>query len=459
MGDPAHHYVFTLYAIPMASLATSQGAHRGGARRSDRFCRARDGDREGELHGDVRQVAPVRAVADRGPTGGREADCPPRSKNRSRRARCGLQLRCVAAAPDRSSRRSPHRARHDGADDRGGGRARRTNRPTPADPRRDPRDVPMTQPRARSPSRSRSTCGASSDGPGLPLDLVVTSDRARRGSTPPACPGRCSSPTSMRSRAPSTRGCAARAARRRLVRRVSRLQRDQRRTCASSPTLAPGPRARCRRSAARSTAGRSGRCASAARRRRHADADQRHAARARVDRARWSTTCVADRLVRDYDSDPAIRAFVDHARAVGRARRQPRRLPVLVEQRSLLAQEPARRLRRRSQPQLLGRVGRRGLERQQSVAETYRGEYAFSRAGDRSRCATSRSASTSRCTSTSTRTASSCSIRGATRRRRHRDRDRFAAIGDRMASAIFAQHETRYTLMSGRRALSGAPAR
>src|SRR5439155_9721728 len=26
------------------------------------------------------------------------------------------------------------------------------------------------------------------------------------------------------------------------------------------------------------------------------------------------TTCVADRLVRDYDRDPAIRAFVDHTR-------------------------------------------------------------------------------------------------------------------------------------------------
>lgn len=28
------------------------------------------------------------------------------------------------------------------------------------------------------------------------------------------------------------------------------------------------------------------------------------------------------------------------------------------------------------------------------------------------------------------------------------DRDRFAAIGDRMASAIFAEHESRYRLMS-----------
>ena len=156
------------------------------------------------------------------------------------------------------------------------------------------------------------------------------------------------------------------------------------------------------------------------------------------------TTCVADRLVRDYDSDPKIRALVDHntvwvvpvANPDGyqyswsdkRYWRKNRRNEVGVDL-------------NRNFAVAWGGAGSSKNER----AETYRGPYAFSEP-------------------------ESAALRDLVVRERviqhidfhaygqlvlypwswtkapAKDRDRFAGLGDRMASAIFAEHRVRYAL-------------
>ncbi|HVK76048.1 MAG TPA: M14 metallopeptidase family protein [Kofleriaceae bacterium] len=158
------------------------------------------------------------------------------------------------------------------------------------------------------------------------------------------------------------------------------------------------------------------------------------------------STCVADRLVRGYDHDPAIRDFVDHTELWV--------VPVVNPDgyQHSWAQDRYWRKNRR---------GRHGvdLNRNFGVAwggdgsssrersEVYRGEHPFSEPETRA-------------------------LRDLALRERvalhidfhaygqlvlypwgytaspTRDRDRFAALGDRMASAIFAAHQTRYRLMS-----------
>jgi len=158
-------------------------------------------------------------------------------------------------------------------------------------------------------------------------------------------------------------------------------------------------------------------------------------------------TCVADRLVRDYDKDPAIRAFVDSTELWV--------VPVVNPDGYQYSWSTDRYWRK-------NRRERHGvdLNRNFSVAwggsgsssnkrsEVYRGDYAFSEP-------------------------ETAALRDLAMREhfaahvdfhaygqlllypwnytatRAKDRDRYAAFGDRMASAMFAQHETRYTLMQG----------
>lgn len=159
------------------------------------------------------------------------------------------------------------------------------------------------------------------------------------------------------------------------------------------------------------------------------------------------TTCVADRLVRGYDSDPAIRAFVDHTRLWV--------VPVVNPdgyQYSWSTNRYWRKNRRDRHGVDLNRnfsvaFGGTGSSRNQR-SETYHGPYAFSEP-------------------------ESAALRDLARRERvtlhvdfhaygqlllypwaytgtpAKDRDRLAGLGDRMASAMFAAHETRYRLMSG----------
>jgi carboxypeptidase T len=159
------------------------------------------------------------------------------------------------------------------------------------------------------------------------------------------------------------------------------------------------------------------------------------------------TTCVADRLVRDYDRDPAIRTFVDHTALWV--------VPVVNPdgyQYSWATDRFWRKNRRAGHGVDLNRNfsvawGGAGSSRNER-AENYRGEYAFSEP-------------------------ESIAVRDLAKREHvalhvdfhaygqlvlypwgytaspAKDRDRFAAIGDRMASAMFATHETRYQLMSG----------
>ena len=162
--------------------------------------------------------------------------------------------------------------------------------------------------------------------------------------------------------------------------------------------------------------------------------------------AAMTSTCVADRLVRDYDRDPAIRDFVDHTELWV--------VPVVNPdgyQHSWAHDRYWRKNRRdrhgvdlnRNFGVAWGGDGSSGFKR----SETYRGEYAFSEP-------------------------ETIAIRDLAKRERialhidfhaygqlvlypwgHTaqpagDRDRLAAIGDKMASAIFAAHENRYRLMS-----------
>jgi carboxypeptidase T len=157
------------------------------------------------------------------------------------------------------------------------------------------------------------------------------------------------------------------------------------------------------------------------------------------------TTCVADRLVRNYDSDPAIRDFVDHTTLWV--------VPVANPdgyQYSWSGHRYWRKNRRDQRGVDLNRNfavgwggdGSSGNQR----AETYRGAYAFSEP-------------------------ESAALRDLAKREHvalhvdfhaygqlllypwgytaapAQDRDRLAAVGDRIASALFAPHETRYRLM------------
>ena len=159
------------------------------------------------------------------------------------------------------------------------------------------------------------------------------------------------------------------------------------------------------------------------------------------------TTCVADRLVRDYDRDPKIRAFVDHTALWI--------VPVVNPdgyQYSWAGNRYWRKTRRdgtgvdlnRNFPVAWGGKGSSGNER----AEDYRGRHALSEP-------------------------ESLALADLVQREHvalhvdfhsygqlvlyrwdHTetpapDRDRFAAIGDRITSAMVAAHDTRYTLMSG----------
>ena len=162
--------------------------------------------------------------------------------------------------------------------------------------------------------------------------------------------------------------------------------------------------------------------------------------------AAMATTCVADRLVRGYDGDPAIRALVDHTTLWI--------VPVVNPdgyQHSWAQDRYWRKNRRdrhgvdlnRNFAVAWGGDGSSGMKR----SEVYRGTHAFSEP-------------------------ETAALRDLAMRERIRlhidfhaygqlilypwghtaapaaDRDRFAAIGDRMASAIFAAHENRYRLMS-----------
>jgi carboxypeptidase T len=158
------------------------------------------------------------------------------------------------------------------------------------------------------------------------------------------------------------------------------------------------------------------------------------------------STCVADRLIRDYDRDPAIKAFVD--------RTELWVVPVVNPDGYQYTWSTDRYWRK-------NRRDRHGvdLNRNFSIAwggdgsssrkgsEVYRGEREFSEP-------------------------ESAALRDLAKREHvalhvdfhafgqlilypwgytaqpTRDRDRFAAIGDRIASAMYAAHGTRYTLMS-----------
>ncbi len=157
------------------------------------------------------------------------------------------------------------------------------------------------------------------------------------------------------------------------------------------------------------------------------------------------TTCIADRLIRDYDRDPRIRAFVDSTTLWV--------VPVVNPdgyQYSWSTDRYWRKNRRggygvdlnRNFGVAFGGPGSSGNKR----AENYRGEYAFSEP-------------------------ESAALRDLAKRERialhvdlhafgqlvlypwgytsepTKERDRFAAVGDRIASALFAEHETRYRLM------------
>ncbi len=159
------------------------------------------------------------------------------------------------------------------------------------------------------------------------------------------------------------------------------------------------------------------------------------------------TTCVADRLVRDYDTDPAIREFVDST--------QLWVVPVVNPdgyQYSWATDRYWRKNRRGGFGVDLNRNfsvgwGSRGSSSNRR-AQDYRGEHEFSEP-------------------------ESIALRDLAKRERvalhidfhsysqlvlypwnysadhSKDRAQFAAIGDRMASAMFAAHEVRYTLKQG----------
>jgi carboxypeptidase T len=158
------------------------------------------------------------------------------------------------------------------------------------------------------------------------------------------------------------------------------------------------------------------------------------------------TTCVADRLLGEYDRDPAIRAFVDHTRLWVVPVGNPDGY-----QYSWSTDRYWRKNRRGSFGVDLNRNFSVGFGGSGSSgtrgSQTYRGPHAFSEP-------------------------ESSALRDLAKREQialhidfhaygqlllypwgytgtpAKDRDRFAALGDRMASAMFAGHETRYRLSS-----------
>ena len=163
--------------------------------------------------------------------------------------------------------------------------------------------------------------------------------------------------------------------------------------------------------------------------------------------ATMATTCVADRLVRDYDRDPAIRDFVDHTELWV--------VPVVNPDGYQYTWSTDRYWRK-------NRRGRYGvdLNRNFSVAwggagssrneraETYRGEYAFSEP------------ETGALRDLVKREGIALHIDFHTYSQLvlfpwnytstpADDRDRLAAVGDRITSAMFATHERQYKLMQG----------
>jgi hypothetical protein len=157
------------------------------------------------------------------------------------------------------------------------------------------------------------------------------------------------------------------------------------------------------------------------------------------------TTCVADRLVRDYDRDPAIKDFVDHTDLWV--------VPVVNPdgyQHTWAGDRYWRKNRRDRHGVDLNRNfaiawGGDGSSSRKS-SEIYRGEYAFSEP----------ETAALRDLAKRIRPASHVDFHaygqlvlfpwGYTSTR-SKDDARFAAVGDRIASAIFAAHQTRYSLM------------
>jgi murein tripeptide amidase MpaA len=163
--------------------------------------------------------------------------------------------------------------------------------------------------------------------------------------------------------------------------------------------------------------------------------------------AAMTATCVADRLVREYDRDPAIRDFVDHTSLWI--------VPVVNPdgyQYSWSSNRYWRKNRRERHGVDLNRNfgvawGGEGSSRNKS-SETYRGEHEFSEP-------------------------ESAALRDLAKREHvalhvdfhsygqlilypwnytaapAKDRDRLAATGDRIASAMYATHHTQYKLMPG----------
>ena len=159
------------------------------------------------------------------------------------------------------------------------------------------------------------------------------------------------------------------------------------------------------------------------------------------------STCVADRLVRGYDSDPAIRAFVDHTRLWV--------VPVVNPDGYQYSWSTSRYWRK-------NRRDRHGvdLNRNFSVAfggtgssknqrsETYHGPYAFSEpetAALRDLALGERIALHVDFHAYGQLVLYPWAYTGTPTK----DRDRFAGQGDRMASAMFVAHQTPYRLMSG----------
>lgn len=159
------------------------------------------------------------------------------------------------------------------------------------------------------------------------------------------------------------------------------------------------------------------------------------------------TTCVADRLVRDYATDPAVRAFVDSTELWV--------VPVVNPdgyQHSWSSDRYWRKNRRgrhgvdlnRNFAVAWGGPGSSGFER----SEVYRGPHAFSepeaaalrdlvvREGVKAHVDFHAYGQLVLYPWSHTSKAAP-------------DRDRFAGVGDKIASAMFAPHETRYALQSG----------
>ena len=163
--------------------------------------------------------------------------------------------------------------------------------------------------------------------------------------------------------------------------------------------------------------------------------------------AAMTTTCVADRLVREYDTDPAIKKFVDSTDLWV--------VPVVNPDGYQYSWSTSRYWRK-------NRREKHGvdLNRNWSVAwggsgssgskgsDIYRGAYAFSEP------------ETAAMRDLSKREGFALAVDFHTYGQLvlypwnytaapSKDRDRFAGVGDRLASAIFSQHKKQYRLMSG----------